>query len=196
MLKTNERAFQRRKVAALKKRPFAELAALPQKMALRTPPSFKGLSAFVRREPGERGGVEITVSIGYAGMEFGEGFEMLPSGKVLALGGTMPEPHRRAKTPRAGRGRDRHGLPRGIKSQVLRYLHLEYGESPRNRDALKLSDLSYEGAYERDGVPTHFWSYPTSSGKAYATVVVSGNSYAIGTTDDRPGEQPRRRGKK
>lgn len=197
MLKLSKaRPYRQRKLASLKKRSFAELSALPERMMVEAPQSLKGLDVIVRREPGERGGVQITVSVGYAGMASTDGFEILPSGKVLALPGYVPEPPRRAKTrPTAGRQK-RRGLPRGIKSEVLQYLHLEYGESPRDPDALELSDLSYEGEYQHEGVPTHFWSYPTSSGKSYATVVLSGKSYAIGMTDRRPRGRPRPRSKR
>ena len=54
-------------------------------------------------------------------------------------------------------------LGEDIEKDILEYLHLEYGESPEDADALKLSDLKYEGKFLLDGVPTHYWSYPTSS---------------------------------
>jgi hypothetical protein len=84
-------------------------------------------------------------------------------------------------------------LPPDIASDVLRYLLLEYGESADDPDALKLSDLKYEGEHLHEGVPTHFWSYPSSRGKAYATVEMSASgSYIIDMIPYGPGERPRR----
>ena len=188
--------FQQRKLAALKKQSFAKLSALSESTALKVPARLKGLDIFVRRKPAAGGGLKITVSVEAGGMASTDGFEMLPSGKIIRLHDDVPEPRRRAKARQTGRGRGRRGLPPRIKSEVLRYLHLEYGESPRSQNALTLSELSYEGERLHEGMPTHFWSYPTSSGKAYATVVLSTKGYAIGMTDQRPSGQPSRRSKK
>jgi len=84
-------------------------------------------------------------------------------------------------------------LPPNIAAEVLEYLLLEYGESREDPTALKLSDLSYEGEHLVRGKPTHFWSYPTSSGRSWATVELSEDGYEIGTTKRVPGEPPPRK---
>lgn len=71
-------------------------------------------------------------------------------------------------------------LPSDIEHQILEYLHLEYGESPEDEDALKLSELRYEGIHEMGGVPTHCWSFPSTSDEMWATVGPHGDTYCIG----------------
>jgi len=77
-------------------------------------------------------------------------------------------------------------LPPDIERQVLAYLHLEYGESPRQPGALKAADLHYEGEFLVDGTPTHFWSYPSSTHAMWATVAPMLGTYAIGMTGTSP----------
>ena len=71
-------------------------------------------------------------------------------------------------------------LPDDIEQQILEYLHLEYGESPEDEDALKLSELRYEGIHEMEGVPTHCWSFPSTSDEMWATVEPHEDTYCIG----------------
>jgi hypothetical protein len=77
-------------------------------------------------------------------------------------------------------------LPRNIKRQVLEYLRLEYGESDDDPDALKASDLTYEGKRVVDGIVTHFWAFPSGAGKRWAIVEQFGKSYSIGTSARGP----------
>jgi hypothetical protein len=78
-------------------------------------------------------------------------------------------------------------LPSGIEKEILEYLHLEYGESEDDPDALKLSDLKYEGEHLVDKVVTHFWSYPSGPGRRWVTVEMRGKGYDIGTSPRGPG---------
>jgi len=186
------RGFAQRKIEELKKQPFDRLSALPESQALKVPRKLKGLDLFVRRTSGEHGGVAVTVRVERAGMAWTDGFEKLPSGRIISLHDDIIDEKLRKRSSEKRPAR----LPRDIKSQVLRYLRLEYGESPRDPDALKLSDLTYEGEHLDNGVPTHFWSYPTSSGKAYAIVALSGREYRIATSDHGPPEPSTRRARK
>jgi hypothetical protein len=172
----NAWGFQQRKVAALKKRPFDKLAALPESQALTVPARLKGLDIFIRRKALKHGGIEITVRVENGPAASTDGFQMLASGKVIPL-------HDHPVDEK----------PRSLKGQVLQYLHLEFGESPRDPDALKLSDLSYEGEYVVEGVRKRFWSFPGARGRRYATVAFRGKGYSIGATNEVPPKRPRRR---
>ena len=79
-------------------------------------------------------------------------------------------------------------LPANIKSEIARYLRLEYGESARDKDSLKARDLQFAGEFVIEGVPTQFWSYPSSNPKKpmWATVERFDDSYCLGMTDKRP----------
>lgn len=79
-------------------------------------------------------------------------------------------------------------LPGNIKSEIARYLRLEYGESARDKGSVKARDLAFEGEFVIDGVPTQFWRYPTSNPKkpSWATVERFDDSYCLGMTGDRP----------
>ena len=79
-------------------------------------------------------------------------------------------------------------LPANIKSEIARYLRLEYGESARAKDSLKARNLEFAGEFVIDGVPTQFWSYPSSNPKKpmWATVERLDGSYCLGMTDKRP----------
>jgi hypothetical protein len=182
-------SFRDRKIAALKKQPFAKLAALPESQALTVPRKLKGLDVFVRRRTGEHGGMEVTVSVERGSMASTDGFEILPSGRIIPLNDDIAgeKPRKRRAPGEPAR------LPRDIKSRVLQYLRLEYGESPRDPGALRLSDLSYEGEHLHQGVPTRFWSYPSSAGKTYVTVALSPKEYRIAMSDRGPPKPPGRR---
>lgn len=76
--------------------------------------------------------------------------------------------------------------------EIVEYLHLEYGESAEDPDALKASDLTHVGLFSIDGLPTYYWSYPGSKGSVhYATCEVYANSYCLGMTSDAPPEDGR-----
>jgi len=77
-------------------------------------------------------------------------------------------------------------VPRRIASNIANYLRLEYGESRWSRSSLKTADLAFEGEFVIDGVPTQYWSYPTSKGKAWATVERFDDNYCLGMTDKGP----------
>ncbi|MDO6746081.1 hypothetical protein [Gilvimarinus sp. 1_MG-2023] len=76
-------------------------------------------------------------------------------------------------------------LDNDIEEDVLEYLHLEYGECPEDDDALKLSDLNYEGIFLLEGVPTHYWSYPTSE-PCWAIVQPYEDAYCFGMATTPP----------
>lgn len=71
-------------------------------------------------------------------------------------------------------------LPSNIESEILDYLHLEFGEAKDVSCALKLSDLKYEGVYVVEGVSLHCWSFPSASNTTWATVEATGSSHSIG----------------
>ena len=79
-------------------------------------------------------------------------------------------------------------LPANIKTEIARYLRLEYGESARDKSSLKARDLTFEGEFVIDGVPTQFWHYPSSNPKKtnWATVERFDDSYCLGMTDKLP----------
>ncbi len=77
-------------------------------------------------------------------------------------------------------------LPADIQKQILDYLHLEYGEDASDPSSLKLSEISYDGLHEINGVPTHFFKYESRSGRNWATVEPHGDSYLIGMTSRSP----------
>lgn len=78
-------------------------------------------------------------------------------------------------------------LPLWIRWEIASYLRLEYGESFWERDSVKPWQLRYVGEIAVDGVPTRYWTYPTSDGKPhYATVERFDNSYSLGMTADPP----------
>lgn len=79
-------------------------------------------------------------------------------------------------------------LPANIKSEIARYLRLEYGESARDKDSVKARDLKFDGEFVIDGVPTQFWRYPSSNPKKpqWATVERLEQMYCLGMTGDPP----------
>jgi hypothetical protein len=176
-------SFQKRKIRELKKRPFARLAALPESQALKVPRKLRGLDIFVRRRPVRNGALEVTVCVELGPMSSTDGFEITPRGRITPLNDTPAYPKPRKPPVHA----------RDFKPEVLHYLHLEYGESPRDPRALKSSELRYEGKHLGEGVLTHFWSYPTSSGRRYATVALRGAGSTIDMSDHGPPRPPRRR---
>ncbi len=72
-------------------------------------------------------------------------------------------------------------LPDNIEQQILRYLHLEYGEEPEDPKSLQLSDLVYAGEHLLEGRNRHCWTFPSMKDDMWATVELSDNgSYCIG----------------
>lgn len=78
-------------------------------------------------------------------------------------------------------------LEENIEQSILEYLHLEYGETPDDSDALKITDIKYEGLFILDGVETHYWSYPTSS-PCWAIVQPFQDSYCFSMSTTPPSE--------
>ena len=69
---------------------------------------------------------------------------------------------------------------------ILVYLHLEYGETPSDLNALKLSELKFIGQFLLDDSPTYFWWYPSGAEQCWATVEFSEKVYNIGMTTISP----------
>jgi hypothetical protein len=81
-------------------------------------------------------------------------------------------------------------LPQGIETELLEYLHLEFGETAGSKGALKPEDLAYEGEAVVDGVPTHYWRVGRRK-KLWATVAPVDDSYCLSTTTVPPVPQPK-----
>lgn len=79
-------------------------------------------------------------------------------------------------------------LPGNIKTEIARYLRLEYGESAHDKNSVKARDLKFVGEFIIDGVPTQFWEYPTSNPKKpnFATVERFDGSYCLGMSCNLP----------
>lgn len=77
-------------------------------------------------------------------------------------------------------------LPDNIETEILEYLHLEYGEDPNDPSSLKLDEITYDGLYDVSGVPVHYFKYASRSGRSWATVEPFGDSYVIGMTTNSP----------
>jgi hypothetical protein len=80
--------WQEAQLNTFAKRPFAELALMPQRTKLETPPHLKGLRLAVERRAGSNGGIEISVKRIWRSFLIFEGsvgpsFEMLPDGRIL-----------------------------------------------------------------------------------------------------------------
>lgn len=69
---------------------------------------------------------------------------------------------------------------------LARYLRLEYGEDENDPQSLKASDLSYVGEFVIDGVPTKFWSYPTSGGPMWGIIEEHGEQKLACLTSTGP----------
>lgn len=81
-------------------------------------------------------------------------------------------------------------LPADIRSEVVAYLNLEFGESSDGLGVLTDKDLTWEGEFLLDGVPTQYWRFPTSvpAGAAWATVGRYSDHYVLGMTTTPPQE--------
>lgn len=77
-------------------------------------------------------------------------------------------------------------LPDGIEQEILKYLHLEYGEDPNDPSSLKLGDISYDGEYEIDGIKMHYFTYPLHDGRSWVSIEPYGGSYLISMTTNAP----------
>ncbi|SMC29924.1 hypothetical protein SAMN02745857_04267 [Andreprevotia lacus DSM 23236] len=76
-------------------------------------------------------------------------------------------------------------LPAGIEQELVDYLHLEQGEDAADPNATRVEDLRYEGLFEVDGVPTHFWRVGPGN-ENWVTVEPRGYAYCIGSTSATP----------
>jgi hypothetical protein len=61
-------------------------------------------------------------------------------------------------------------LPDDIESQIVEYLHLEYGEDSSSPNALKIEELVYEGVFDIEGMNVHYWKYPTHGQNCWVIV--------------------------
>lgn len=79
-------------------------------------------------------------------------------------------------------------MPRTIRSQLAHYLRLEYGEDHKDKSSIKAKDLSFDGEFVIDGVPTQFWRYPSSDPQGYnwATVERFEDNCVLGFADEPP----------
>jgi len=66
------------------------------------------------------------------------------------------------------------------------YLRLEYGEDESDPDSIKASDLTYVGEFVVDGVPTKYWSYPTSKEPGWVTIEEHGEQRSANMTSTAP----------
>ena len=70
---------------------------------------------------------------------------------------------------------------------MAEYLRLEYGEEKDDPNSLKSSDLVFVGTFVVDGIPTKYWSYPTSGEPMWGTIAEDGdNAYASMTSTPPP----------
>jgi len=79
-------------------------------------------------------------------------------------------------------------IPSSIELEILRYLHLEFGESSEGSDALKLSELKYEGEFILENEPTRFWWFPCSQTQCWVIVRPYEDSYCMEMTTKSPKE--------
>jgi hypothetical protein len=80
------RAFQNEMLVSLTKESFADLAARPPSTRIPLPGPLSRFEGYIRRKPGDSGGVEITVQVAnrvlWLFMEGrAKGFEIFPDGK-------------------------------------------------------------------------------------------------------------------
>ena len=76
-------------------------------------------------------------------------------------------------------------IPQGIEKEIVSYIRLECGEKDSDPNALQESDLVYEGEFEIEGIPTHYWRCGSES-RTWATVEPFGDSYCLGMTSSSP----------
>lgn len=76
--------------------------------------------------------------------------------------------------------------PPGVERELLEYLHLEFGESEDDPDALQAADLKYVGARQDGQAVLHFWEYPCHAGKSWATAEWMSDGYALSTSAEGP----------
>jgi hypothetical protein len=79
--------WQDEQLAMLERKTYAELAGLPSRSRLATPPHLKGLKFYISRKTGHDGTVEISVReftrfLFVVEGSIGPSFEMLPNGEV------------------------------------------------------------------------------------------------------------------
>lgn len=76
-------------------------------------------------------------------------------------------------------------IPEGIEKDIVSYIRMECGEDPSDPRTLKESDLTYEGEFEIQGVPTHYWRCGKDS-RLWATIEPYGDSYCMSMTSSSP----------
>jgi hypothetical protein len=69
---------------------------------------------------------------------------------------------------------------------LAEYLRLEYGESWFSFSSLKARHLKYLGEHTMDGIPTKYWSYPTSDGHSWVTIQEFGGENRCASTTEVP----------
>jgi hypothetical protein len=122
--------------------------------------------------------------LGFGRMRVFDCSDLLKQAQRAQVAAARSEKERRVANPVL----DPITLPRTIKSEIARYLRLEYGEGARDEKRVKATDLQFEGEIIVDGVPTQFWLFPTSrtGEKRWATVERFKDSYTIGMTAVKP----------
>ena len=82
-------------------------------------------------------------------------------------------------------------LPANIKSEIARYLRTGIRRKCTRQGQFEGAQPGVRGEFVIDGVPTQFWSYPSSNPKKpmWATVERLDGSYCLGMTDKRPPTQ-------
>lgn len=76
--------------------------------------------------------------------------------------------------------------PPGIKSELLEYLRLEFGEDVEDPEAVQAADLKYVGARKDGRALLHFWEFPSGAGKRWATARVTKTTCALSTSEEGP----------
>ena len=89
-------AFQTEVLASLMKESFAELSARPRSVRIPLPPDLSRFEGYIRKKPGDAGGVEITVSVSnrvlWLFMEGRvNGFDIFPDGKIIPFDFTVDD---------------------------------------------------------------------------------------------------------
>lgn len=88
--------FQNEVLSSLMKEPFADLAARPSSTRIPLPPELSRFEGYIRRKPGDGGGVEITVEVANRVLWLfkegrATGFEVFPDGKVVPFDTTVED---------------------------------------------------------------------------------------------------------
>jgi len=73
-----------------------------------------------------------------------------------------------------------------LEKRLLEYLHLEFGENFKDDNALKLSDLNYQGDFILDGESKQCWSFPSSPPEMWATACQKASGKWIFSMQKKP----------